>query len=123
MNMLNYLDFETSDDGEGVTTFDAMAYASADRWPALQAEVEQVLAWCTHTFGTPGPLDHGKAWDLDVQLQSDAGHALTVRWDAATGKLEALDAAHCNAVQLSLTVSGDDAVAQDFEARFLSDRA
>ena len=97
MNMLNYLDFETSDDREGVTTFDAMAYANAERWPALQAEVEQVLAWCTQAFGAPGPLDNGKAWDVDLQLQSDAGHALAVRWDARAGKLEAPDAAHCNA--------------------------
>ena len=121
MNMLNYLDFETSDDGEGITTFDAMAYASAERWPALQAEVEQVLVWCTQEFGAPGPLDNGKAWDVDLQLQSDAGHALAVRWDAKAGQLEAADATHCNALQLTLTVSGNDAMAEGFEARFLAD--
>ena len=121
MNMLNYLDFETSDDGEGVTTFDAMAYASAERWPALQAEVEKVLAWCTQEFGAPGPLDHGKAWDVDVQLQSDAGHALAVRWDAKAGKLEAPDAAHGNAVQLSITISGDELASEWFKAQFFAE--
>ena len=52
--MLDYLDFDTSDDDEGNTSFDAMAYAQADRWPALLAEVEQVLDWCTAKFGRPG---------------------------------------------------------------------
>ena len=119
MNMLNYLDFETSDDGEGITTFDAMAYASAERWPALQAEAEQVLAWCTQEFGAPGPLDHGKDWDLDVQLQSDAGHALAVRWDGAQRVLVASEAAHCPALQLTLTLSGSEAFSTALEQTFL----
>ena len=117
--MLNYLDFETSDDGDGTTTFDAMAYATADRWPALLAEVVQVLGWCTNEFGPPGPLDRGHDWDVDLQLQSDAGHVLAVRWDVPAGKLEALDAGHCNAVQLSMTISGCELVSEGFEAQFL----
>ena len=122
MNMLNYLDFETSDDGEGVTTYDAMAYASAERWPALHAEVEQVLAWCTQEFGAPGPLDHGKAWDLDVQLQSDVGHALTVRWDAQQKILAAPEVNGVEAVQLSLTISGEDAWARAVVRHFSQNR-
>ncbi len=110
--MLDYLDFDISDDGEGITTFDAMAYATADRWPALLAEVTQVLRWCTTEFGYPGALDGGHQWDLDVQLQSDAGHVLAVRWDASQRQLLASEALHCAAVQLSMTISGDD----DFRA-------
>ena len=116
--MLNYLDFETSDDGEGITTFDAMAYATAARWTALQAEIEQVLAWCTAQYGLPGPLERGHQWDLDVQLQSGAGHLLSVHWDAHQRSLSAPDAAHCNAVQLSLTISGNEAFASSLESRF-----
>lgn len=118
--MLDYLDFEISDDGEGITTFDAMAYATAERWPALQTEVTQVLAWCTQEFGAPGPLDSGKLWDLDVQLQSDASHALACRWDGAARVLAAPAAAHCSAVQLSLTISVQESLTLAFEQQFLS---
>lgn len=121
--MLDYLDFDTSDDDEGNTSFDAMAYAQAERWPALQAEVEQVLAWCTAEFGRPGPLDSGRHWDLDLQLQSDAGHELAARWDAASASLQAPDAAHCAALQLSLTISGNEAFAQALSAQFLDEDA
>ena len=117
--MLNYLDFETSDDGDGTTTFDAMAYATADRWPALQAEVEQVLQWCTDELGPPGPLDRGHAWDVDVQLQSDAGHVLAVRWDVSQRMLAAPEAAHCPALQLTLTLSGSEAFGAALEQAFL----
>ena len=117
--MLNYLDFETSDDGDGTTTFDAMAYATADRWPALLAEVVQVLGWCTNEFGPPGPLDGGHDWDVDAQLQSDAGHVLAVRWDGAQRMLAAPDAAHCPALQLTLTLSGSEAFGAALEQAFL----
>ena len=119
--MLNYLDFDTSDDGEGIATFDAMAYAPAERWNALQAEVEQLLGWCTAQFALPGPLELGHQWDLDLQLQSKAGHALAVRWDAQQCSLSAPDAAHCDAVQLSLTISGNETFASSLESRFLRD--
>ena len=119
--MLDYLDFELSDDGEGIYSFDAMAHVTQPRWPALQAEVSQVLQWCGQHFSRqPGALEEGHAWDLDLQLQSDAGHHLAIRWDAAQAQLTAPDAAHCNAVQLSLTISGNEAFAQAFEAAFLT---
>lgn len=121
--MLNYLDFETSDDGEGITTFDAMAYATAERWPALRAEVEQVLEWCSVQFGQPGSLEHSHPWDLDLQLQSKSGHALAVHWDAQQRRLVAPDAALCEAVQLSLTISGNESFALSLESRFLGDDA
>ena len=116
--MLNYLDFETSDDGDGTTTFDAMAYATADRWPALQAEVVQVLSWCTDEFGPPGPLDRGHDWDMDLQLQSDAGHVLGQGWDGKLRTLVATGITGATAMQLCLTVSGGydfkDALSAEF---------
>lgn len=121
--MLNYLDFETSDDGEGITTFDAMAYATAERWPALQAEVEQVLGWCSAQFGQPGSLEHGHPWDLDLQLQSKAGHALAVHWGVQQRSLVAPDAALCEAAQLSLTISGNASFAHSLESEFLNNDA
>lgn len=119
--MLDYLDFDTSDDGDGSTSLDAMAYATAAHWPALSAEVLQVLAWCSDAFGTPGPLDEGHAWDLDLQLQSGAGDALALQWDARQRQLLAPQAAQQTALQLSLTLSGPDPFAQQVAAQFLGD--
>ena len=118
--MLDYLDFETSDDGEGTTTFDALAYTPTERWPALQAEVEQVLRWCTTEFGQPGPLERGHQWDLDLQLQSDAGHVLGVRWDGKLLALVAGGVVGVAGVQLGLTVSGGEEWAQALAEQFLT---
>ncbi|MEJ5128691.1 hypothetical protein WH367_21800 [Comamonas sp. MYb21] len=120
-HMLDYLDFDTSDDGEGLTSLDAMAYAKAAQWPALAAEVTQLLAWCSDTFGAPGPLEDGHRWDLDLQLQNDAGDALALHWDARQRQLLAPQAAQQTALQLSLTLSGPDPLAQQLTAQFLGD--
>lgn len=120
-HMLDYLDFDTSDDGEGLTSLDAMAYAKAAQWPALAAEVTQLLAWCSDAFGAPGSLDEGHAWDLDLQLQSGAGDALALQWDARQRQLLAPQAAQQTALQLSLTLSGPDPFAQQVAAQFLGD--
>ena len=42
---LQYLDFEYSDDTEGVGTWDAMASVSPNQVTAVQAEVARVLGW------------------------------------------------------------------------------
>ncbi len=47
---LNYLIFDTSDDGEGTGTWEAMASVSP---------------------GPRGPLDEGGAWDADQQVQAE----------------------------------------------------
>lgn len=118
-HMLDYLDFDTSDDGEGLTSLDAMAYAKAAQWPALAAEVTQLLAWCSDAFGAPGPLEDGHRWDLDLQLQSDAGDALALHWDARQRQLLAPQAAQQTALQLCLTLSGPDPLAQQLTEQFL----
>ncbi|MDR0259062.1 MAG: hypothetical protein LBI76_04595 [Comamonas sp.] len=119
--MLDYLDFDTSDDGEGISSLDAMAYAKAAHWPALAAEVSQLLAWCSDAFGAPGALEEGHAWDLDLQLQNDAGDALALHWDARQRQLLAPQAARQPAMQLSLTLSGPDPFAQQLTEQFLGD--
>lgn len=120
--MLDYLDFDTSDDGEGLTSLDAMAYAKAAQWPALAAEVTQLLAWCSDAFGAPGALEDGHPWDLDLQLQSDAGDALALHWDARQRQLLAPQAAQQTALQLSLTLSGPDPLVQQLTEQFLGSK-
>ena len=46
---LDYLDFDYSEDDEGTATWDALASVTAERLPALTAEVEQLLRDCRIT--------------------------------------------------------------------------
>jgi hypothetical protein len=93
---LQYLIFDASDDGEGTGTWDAMASVRAAELPAVQAEVQAVLAWAErHSPGPRGPLDEGGTWDADEHQQTegdwttvtltltgpwDWGEALVARW-------------------------------------------
>ncbi|KRC12010.1 hypothetical protein ASE11_00590 [Hydrogenophaga sp. Root209] len=69
---LNYLIFDTSDDGEGTGTWDAMASVRASQLPEVMEEVQSVLAWVErHSPGPRGPLDEGGAWDADQLVQTE----------------------------------------------------
>ena len=69
---LQYLLFDTSDDGEGTGTWDAMASVRASQLPEVMQEVQAVLAWAEqHSPGPRGPLDDGGAWDADQQVQTE----------------------------------------------------
>jgi hypothetical protein len=75
---LNYLHFDSSDDGEGHGTWDAMASVKPPQLAAVLAEVHTVLAWCqAHAPGPCGPLDEGGAWDVEQQ-QTQEGDWVTV---------------------------------------------
>ncbi|WP_332747265.1 hypothetical protein [Hydrogenophaga sp.] len=69
---LNYLIFDTSDDGEGTGTWDAMASVRASQLPEVMEEVQSVLAWVErHSPGPRGPLDEAGAWDADQLVQTE----------------------------------------------------
>lgn len=91
-----YLDFETADDGEGVTTFDALADVDLQHAPVLRGEVKQVLDWALARFGVATPLDDGGEWDCALDDNEADGR-----------------------VVVALTLSGPQAFARAFEARFL----
>lgn len=75
---LQYLIFDSSDDGEGTGSWDAMASVRAGQLPAVLAEVQTVLAWAeSNSPGPRGPLDDGGIWDADQQVQTD-GEWVTV---------------------------------------------
>ncbi|MDB5877651.1 MAG: hypothetical protein JWQ41_1065 [Variovorax sp.] len=74
---LDYLDFEFSDEESGHGSFDAMASVTADRLPAVLAEIDRVLAWAEKAFG-PGAglkdgLEDGGEWDCEVQRAEELG--------------------------------------------------
>ncbi len=62
---LQLLDFDCSDDADGVVCWDALAQPDPAFNPALLQEVVQVLVWA-HAFDSqgPGPLENGANWDL-----------------------------------------------------------
>lgn len=69
---LQYLIFDASDDGQGNGSWEAMASVRAQQLPALQAEVQQLLACAeTRNPGPRGPLDEGGVWDVDTQTHTD----------------------------------------------------
>jgi hypothetical protein len=81
MTRLRYLTLDLSDNDEGVTTIEALAATSAERHPAVMAEVQQVLDWAWRSFPhTHGPADDGGEWDHDLQVgvEGDGWHAVTL---------------------------------------------
>lgn len=65
---LDYLDFDYSEDTEGIGVFDAMASVRPQHLAAVRAEVEQVLGWANDVFaGRRAPVEDGGEWDYDLQ--------------------------------------------------------
>ncbi|HSI52370.1 MAG TPA: hypothetical protein VK981_00290 [Ramlibacter sp.] len=95
---LLYLDFDFSDEEDGRGSFDAMASVTPDRLPALQAEIDAVLAWATAAFG-PGAADDEGEWGHDVQSVDEPGSRTTV----------------------TLTISGSPAFCDAFRHKFRLD--
>ena len=69
---LQFLIFDTADNGDGTGTWEAMASVRAPQWVALQTEVQRVLAWAqARSPGPRGPLDAGGVWDVDQHTQTE----------------------------------------------------
>ena len=61
---LHYLDFDDSEDTDGIGTFEAMASTGPEQAPALHAEIVRVLDWAHAEFtDTRGPIGEGGEWD------------------------------------------------------------
>lgn len=116
--MLDYLDFERSDDGEDTTTWDALAHVDAARWPVVERELVQVLAWAAAQAGTPGPLDDGHAWHYDLQLQDADGRPLAIQFSARDRALSHASLAHTARLQVALSISGLASFAEAFDAQW-----
>lgn len=117
---LNYLDFEYSEDTEGVGTFDAMASVMPAQLPAVHAELELVLAWAVTAFGVAhGPADEGFAWDHDLQSQQEYTVNEHLAFDPGTGRVS-VQPGHPGAPRhtVTLSLSGDAAFCDAFRLRF-----
>ncbi len=120
---LRFLEFERSDDGEGVTTFEAMASVRAERWPGLLEEAGQLLARLHAAFPQgPTPLDDGGDWDCALEARLEPDRPLDCRFEPASGRLLAqgdIDRAAFHT--LTLTLCGREAWAQAFADAWLAD--
>ena len=125
---LHLLDFDCSEDADGVTCWDALAHPPARHTPALLAEVSQLLAWA-HRFSPtgPGPLEDGADWDYDLQVNlhdpSATPACVTARasFDPAQCRLHLVPepAAH-QTLELGLSLSGTPGFGQAFRDQWLA---
>ena len=71
---LDYLDFDYSEDTEGIGVFDTMASTAPERAADVDAELALVLDWASASFpDRRGPVGDGGEWDYDLQATQEAG--------------------------------------------------
>jgi len=122
--MLTYLIFDAHESTEGVSTFEAMASVNEARWPALQAELVQVLAWCHawgRAHGAPAPmaLDDGGEWDHELSVLREQSEAMDVVFEPRRSALVlAPGAGPLTRFNATLVLSGREPFAADFTAQF-----
>jgi hypothetical protein len=116
---LQYLEFDCSEDTEGVVCWDALAQPAASHTAALLREVTQLLSWASRFSPQgPGPLDEGSDWDFDLQVHLHKPHSqhsthAQAHWQAEQHTLNILPAPGTeDRVELSLSLSGTPAFAQ-----------
>lgn len=121
---LQLLDFDCTEDAEGVVCWDALAQPARTYNTALLHEAALVLQWA-HGFDRhgPGPLEHGADWDFDLQvtlLAPDLAPQVTQpRFVPSTGQLTLWPAPSAQqSLSLSLTLSGTSGFVQAFRAQF-----
>ena len=73
---LQFLEFDLSEDTDGLRTWDALASPDAAHTLALLSEVQGLRQHLTQQLGPAGPLDEGHRWDMDLQIQDATGQAL-----------------------------------------------
>ena len=116
---LQLLDFDCTEDADGVVCWDALAHPAAEHNPALLNEVSEVLAWA-NALAPQGPaaLEDGAPWDFDLQaIRHAPGHSpvpAQLSWTAQTGLNMPAPLCPEERLELSLTLSGTPAFAQAF---------
>lgn len=120
---LNYLDFEFSEDTEGVGLFDAMASVKPQQLASVHDEIAQVLRWAFEAFGdTRGAVEDGADWDFDLQSQQDVTMTESIDFDPASGRVQvAGQTVGVPRHTLTLSLSGSPAFCQAFRQVFLNE--
>lgn len=110
-----FLEFDSSEDSEGLVCWDALAQPAPHHTLAMLQEVTALLAWA-HRQGqyAPGPLEDGADWDFDLQIHD--GHVpIETQWSSARQTLDLSPTPQANTrISLSLSLSGTPAFAEAF---------
>lgn len=78
---MDYLLFDYSEGDDGTGLFEAMASVLPGRAAAVEAEIEQVLAWAEASFaGRRGPVEAGGEWDADLHVEDEGAPAPRRTW-------------------------------------------
>ena len=120
---LNYLDFDYSEDADGMGTFDAMASVQPAQIPALHAEISAVLAWALqHWPDACGPSEDGGEWHYDLHGTQEVSTPLVLRFDDTAGQLHATAGSPAPPrTTITLTVSGSAAFCDALREAFAID--
>ena len=119
---LHFLDFDYSEDEDGIATWDALASIPARRLPELLAELERILAWAHAEFGTPEvPLEHGGPWQYDLQCESAGFASRELHFDPDAGRLQPVlpPMAPEERVTISFSLAAERSVSEAFSEQFL----
>jgi len=117
---LKYLEFDYSEDAEGLGTFDALAATAPAHNAAVLAEVAVVLAWSHAAFkALRAPLDEGGEWDYDLQGWREFSAVDALHFDEHSGKLSIqTQAAGAARHTVSLSITGTPGFCTAFRERF-----
>lgn len=112
---LYFLEFDTSDDGEGTHGWEALASVTNERLPELLREIEGLLAWADAHFAR-GAIEDGGDWDYDLQCERQGAPLISLSLDPGCTTLRPqLTLAAGERVTLALAIAGSDAFARAFE--------
>ena len=117
---LNYLEFDYSEDADGVGTFDALAATAPAHNTAVLAEVAVVLTWAHAAFEAQrAPLEEGGEWDYDLQGWREFSAVDILHFDEHSGKLSIqTQAAGAARHTVSLSITGTPGFCTAFRERF-----
>ena len=117
---LHYLDFDYSEDEQGIGTFDAMASTAPQHVVAVRAEMARVLDWAFATFpDVRAPLDEGGEWDYNLEGQQEWTAHEAIAYDEVTGKFSSqLAPAGAPRHTVTLSLSGSPQFCEAFRQRF-----
>ena len=103
---LQFLEFDLSEDTDGLFSWDALASPAARHTPELLAEVRDLLGALHQALGPAGPVADGHRWDLDLQIHDEQGHPV-----ALESEVQALR------ITLALSLTGDDALSAELASK------
>jgi hypothetical protein len=116
---LQFLEFDSSEDGDDVVCWDALAQPASRHTSALLHEVAQVLTWCHRwSHRSPGALEEGADWDFDLKIHLDSS-AIQALWDNPTQTMVLSPSPNeSHEISLSLSISGVPAFCAAFREQW-----